>query len=335
MESNTLLRIASVSKPITAAAVLQLVSRGKLKLDERIFLDVPDRVGSKTVDPRLRQVTVDHLLRHRAGWDRTKSFDPMFRQEQIAKSFDVPTPVVPNQIIRYMWTQPLDFTPGEKHVYSNFGYSVLGRVVEHVSGKSYEDYVRDEVLAPLGIREMKVGRTRLNDLEKNESRYYPRAGRFAPSVIERQIKDRPCQYGSWFQESLDAHGGWIASAEDLVKFAVAFDRPDDCPLMSTTFAKMMFVPDDVEQVKPDDRGIKRYYAHGWKIVMYADGKFNCYHMGLLEGSQALLVRRNDGLNWAVLFNSDENADKKRIAALVDPLVHRAVNSVKTWPVVGE
>jgi N-acyl-D-amino-acid deacylase len=120
-----------------------------------------------------------------------------------------------------------------------------------------------------------------------------------------------------------------------VKFAVAFDRPDDCPLMSTTFAKMMFVPDDVEQVKPDDRGIKRYYAHGWKIVMYADGKFNCYHMGLLEGSQALLVRRNDGLNWAVLFNSDENADKKRIAALVDPLVHRAVNSVKTWPVVGE
>src|SRR5205823_2673006 len=102
----------------------------------------------------LRRVTVRQLLQHRGGWDREKSFDPMFRSVRIAREFAAPPPADTAMILASMWKRPLDFDPGERHCYSNFGYCVLGRVVEKVSGRPYEAYVREHVLAPLGIRAM-------------------------------------------------------------------------------------------------------------------------------------------------------------------------------------
>ena len=93
----------------------------------------------------------------RGGWDRDKSFDPMFIPIKIAKTFGTEPPANQEQIIRYMLTQPLDFDPGEREAYSNFGYCVLGRVIEKVSGKPYGKYVQEEVLAPLGIHDMRLG----------------------------------------------------------------------------------------------------------------------------------------------------------------------------------
>ena len=80
MQPNALLRIASVSKPFTAAAILRLVEQGRLKLDEPIlpYLKKFGAEEEKNLDPRWRQITIEHLLRHTAGFDRNKSFDPMF-----------------------------------------------------------------------------------------------------------------------------------------------------------------------------------------------------------------------------------------------------------------
>src|SRR5262249_38714238 len=151
---RSLFRIASVSKPITSAAVLQLVEQGKLGLDDRVvdLLDVRHNGDPiAPADPRLKRVTIRHLLQHRGGWDRDKSFDPMFRSVRIAREFGTRPPAGPELIIASMWKRPLDFDPGARSCYSNFGYCVLGRVIEKVSGISYEAYVREHILAPLGI----------------------------------------------------------------------------------------------------------------------------------------------------------------------------------------
>src|SRR5262249_47412662 len=89
MQPASKLRVASISKPITAVAILQLIERGKLKLDSKVFdiLDLEEPKKGK-FDPRWRQVTIHHLLQHTGGWDRAKSFDPMFHNNAICKELN-------------------------------------------------------------------------------------------------------------------------------------------------------------------------------------------------------------------------------------------------------
>ena len=135
---TSLFRIASVSKPITAIAILQLAGRGRLDLNARVFglLQLESRIPKgRTLDERWKRVTVRQLLQHTGGWDRDRSFDPMFRPGPIAESLGEPAPASAGAVIRYMLGQPLDFDPGTRHAYSNFGYCLLGRVIEQISGQ--------------------------------------------------------------------------------------------------------------------------------------------------------------------------------------------------------
>src|SRR5690606_22434583 len=103
-----------------------------------------------------------HLLQHRGGWDRDKSFDAMFQSVRFAQTLGIDSPAKANDVIRAMQSVPLDFEPGERYAYSNYGYCLLGRVIEKFSGQSYEDYVKEHVLAPTGVTAMCVGGTRLD-----------------------------------------------------------------------------------------------------------------------------------------------------------------------------
>src|SRR5262245_21196197 len=175
VKPTSLCRIASSSKPLTAVAVLKLVEEQKLKLDAPVWglLDLPSWVsGGKIAEDRWRQITVRHLLQHTAGWDRDKRFDPMFRSRQIAKSLGVPSPAAPRGIIRYMLGQPLDFDPGTRYAYSNFGYCVLGRLIEKMAGTSCPTFVQQRVLAPIRIRQMRIGASLADKRAEGEVRYY-------------------------------------------------------------------------------------------------------------------------------------------------------------------
>ena len=232
VKPDALFRVASISKPITAVAILQLVERGKLKLDAKVFdvLGLTDPKGPDiSFDERWRKVTILHLLHHAGGWDRGTSFDPMFRSSKIADVLKTKPPAGPADIIRYMLRQPLQFDPGA-YAYSNFGYCLLGRVIEKVSGLPYEDYVRREVLAPLGVRRMRVGHTLLKDRARDEVRYYKADNAMVPALLGPELgQPVAVPYGGFYLEAMDSHGGWIASAADLVRFAAAFNVPDRCP----------------------------------------------------------------------------------------------------------
>ena len=119
---SSLFRIASISKPITAVAILQLAEQGKLSLDDKVFSILkikPHLVAGAEFDSRQEQITIRQLLQHRGGWDRDKSFDPMFQSVRFADSLGLPPPAKPQDIIRCMLGMPLDFSPGKGCAYSN------------------------------------------------------------------------------------------------------------------------------------------------------------------------------------------------------------------------
>lgn len=331
VQADSLFRIASISKPITAVAVMQLIEKGKLKM-EQAALEVlaPDlcKGGNAAADERVRRITVRQLLEHTGGWDRDKSYDPMFRCKMIAEKQGVPCPPGPKDIICYMLGQPLDFDPGSRYAYSNFGYLLLGRMIERLSGVGYEEYIKKQVLAPLGITRMRLGESRRSGL--GEVKYYTAEGGTTRSVFD-QTKV-PWPYGGFNLEAMDAHGGWVASAIDLARFAAGLDDPSACPvLQSSTLSQMYERPPAPVGRNKDGTPAPTYYGCGWSVrPIGSRGKANYWHNGSLPGTATILVRRWEGLSWAVLFNQ-RSEDKKLPDSAIDPAMHRAADTVGSWP----
>ncbi|MBX9790412.1 MAG: beta-lactamase family protein [Pirellulales bacterium] len=335
VEPHSLFRIASLSKAVTGAAILQLVQGDQLAMHARVreVLDI-----CKIYDDRWRYITIAQLLDHTGGWDREQSYDAMFRAVEIAEALKVPPPAMPADVIRFMARQPLDFDPGSRNAYSNFGYSLLGRVIERLTGQRYDEYVRSEVLTPLGIRKMRLGATLPASRAEDEVCYYDGHDETGPAVLGNQIGAQvPWPYGAWCLEAMDAHGGWIASAIDMVRFGAAFDDPERCPILNGDSVRLMFTRPTGPAGYDADGGPKEaYYACGWNVRPVSDrGKFNAWHTGSLDGTSTLLVRRHDGLNWAVLFNVRDGASGKRMSLGADRWLHRVADEVTEWPDVDE
>src|SRR5262249_18353428 len=153
VKPDTLFGVASLSKPITAAAILKLVDQGKLKLEDKAFVllsKIKPYPGVKP-DPRLKDITVRHLLRHAGGWDAKKSGDPVSWNTEVQARRGDRAPISPENLISHSMSLRLDFDPGTDIQYSNLGYIVLGEVIEKASGTSYEKYVKEHILKPAGI----------------------------------------------------------------------------------------------------------------------------------------------------------------------------------------
>jgi N-acyl-D-amino-acid deacylase len=323
---DALFRIASVSKPITGVAIMKLVEEGRLTLDDRVapFIAHLAPAQGATVDPRWEQITVRQLLNHTGGWDRDKpngGFDPMFRPAIAASAVNAPAPASAETIIRYMKGLPFDFNPGEKHVYSNFGYAILGRVIERSSGMSYEEYVRARVLQPVGANRTRLGKTRMRDALADEVKYYlpgePGMGLTAPLVpsVFPGEGTVPVNYGGFYIEAMDSHGGWVSSTVDLLRFMAGVDgranRPDI--LSSARVAEMTSNGFAL-------CGGACYYAGGW-LVRPIQGDATWWHGGSLPGTTSILVRSYHNFSWVALFNarSGINFDNELDAALWNAL----------------
>jgi len=333
---TSLFRVASLSKPVTAVAILRLVERKRLSLDDRvsdILKITPHLQNGEEPDPRWKRITVRQLLHHTGGWDRNVSDDPMFKAVEIAEALRVKPPAEPLHIIRYMRGQTLDFDPGTKYAYSNFGYCLLGRIIERKTGRSYEQFVRQDVLQPIGITRMRIGRTRASQRAAGEVHYYTPENRTGPSVFSPDVGNKvPVQYGAWHLEAMDSHGGWLASAVDLARFAAAIDRPDRSRILSQKRLAEMFAPPPAPVWRNGNGELEPvYYGLGWLVRRAGRGKLNTWHTGSLPGTSTILVRRHDGLSWVVLFNTRKTPTSNHPARSIDPLLHRAANAVKTWP----
>jgi D-alanyl-D-alanine carboxypeptidase len=289
---RSLFRIASVSKPITAVGVLKLIEDGELALDDRVFgkQGLLRRVIRRP-EGRVDEITVEHLLRHTAGepWGNAGD-DPMFRWDLSGK-----------ELIRRVHQEcPIEAAPGTTYSYSNFGYSILGRVIEEVTGDDYEEWILENVLAPCGIETMQVGAMRERERPELEVTYYDSDGGLAPEFGVRRM---------------DAHGGWIASAEDLVRFALSVDgvaAPAD-QLGPESLAAMT-------RATFDDNG----YGMGWSVNRAG----NYWHGGSLPGTASMLAITRDGFCWAILVN--KRSDAPEFSRDLDALFWNIRAGIPAW-----
>lgn len=322
VQPDSRFRIASISKSVTAVAVMRLVEEGLLELDAPAFafLDHLQPAEGATEDARLAAVTVRDLLQHSGGWDRDGTgYDPMFDVVNIANTMGAAAPADCETVIRYMRGRPLDFDPGTRYSYSNFGYCALGRIVERVTGEDYDVYVRG-LLAEAGIEGMEVGRSLLSDRLPGEVRYYP--DNITTSVFDGSAVSWP--YGGFHIEAMDAHGGWVASAVDLLRLSSAIDglanRAD--VLTPASLAAISARPD-----VPSWSTSSYWYGLGWQV----NTNGHWWHNGSLPGLESLLVRSNyQGLHWAVLLNHRPANASPHIAA-IDALMWELALAVTTWP----
>jgi N-acyl-D-amino-acid deacylase len=306
VQPDALFRIASVSKTITAAAIMKLVEEGKLALDDRVapLIAHLSPAPGATVDPRWEQITIRHLLNHAGGWDRTKpngGFDPIDRPAIAAAAVNATAPASAETLIRYMKGMPLDFNPGERFAYSNFGYIMLGRVIERVSGMRYEEYVRARVLGPVGANRTQQGKSRMLDALAEEVKYYtPNFGVNAPVVpsVFPGEGPVPLNYGGFHLEASDASGAWVSSTIDLLRLVGGIDgrasRPDI--LSAALIAEMTGNGATV------CASGACYYGAGW-FVRPTQGDANWWHGGSLPGTTAMLVRTHNNFSWVGLVNA--------------------------------
>jgi CubicO group peptidase (beta-lactamase class C family) len=248
-------RIASSSKPITATAVMKLVEQGRLGLEDRAFDILADLTPPPgvTPDPRLHGITVRQLLEHSGGFDRTAIEPQLACLRVAADAFHHPRPATHTDIIRYMMGQPLAWTPGTKYSYSNFGYNILGRVIENRTKRSYGDAVRELVLKPAGVKRMAL-MTRTSPQARLPDEVFYVDGlpdTFWP-IYEDDPVCRPQSYGKFDGSAMDAHGGWIANAIDLTRFLNAVGGATGTQLLAPPTVATMLARPDLPQWRDTD-----------------------------------------------------------------------------------
>lgn len=324
-------RIASVSKAITTVAILKLVDAGELTLDTPVFplLALEGPAGALR-DLRLDSITIEHLLVHAGGWNAA-SLDPQQLPWPLmaSQTLQAENPAEAETIVRYMLSQPLDFDPGSLSAYSNFGFNVLGRVIDHVSGQPYEDYVTTQVLAPIGITSMTIGGTTLAERMPGEVRYYGSPGERPRESVFPGGDFGPPAYGAFYLRSLDAHGGWIATAADLVRFTLAIDGTLGSALLTPgTVAAMETTPRPPAEVSGAGN-VEGGFGLGWNSVPEGDG-YEWSHAGALIGStSAWLVRKPGGTAAAFAFNSQPQ-DAGSFFGEIIPAIQELLDGA-TWP----
>ncbi|MEU4543300.1 serine hydrolase domain-containing protein [Nonomuraea dietziae] len=317
VQPTSLFRIASLSKSITSAAILRLAQDGRVSLTS----PVTTLLGlSAAADPRLEKVTLWRLMQHTGGWDRNVSKDPLWLDATISASLDTPLPISHADIIRYVTAKPLDFDPGSKMAYSNYGYMLLGRIIEKVSGQSYESYVQSKLLSPLGISRMSLGESLRSEMSPSEVGYS--SAYTNKSVVDDSGEVVPYPYGGFNMPNQDANGGWIASAVDMVKWGSVFDAAG--PVLNATSLSRAFAKPEIGV-----SGDGWWYGCGWYVRTWGSG-LNTWHTGSMPGTFTLLVRNAAGVSWCVQFNRREESGSPDFD-VIDRLMWQAHDTVTSWP----
>jgi CubicO group peptidase (beta-lactamase class C family) len=313
-----LFRIASISKLITAVAIMNLVEEGRLTLDQKVFGEnaiLNDSIFLNPRDTRAFDITVQHLLTHSAGWTRRWG-DHMFIPHAIAKYMNVPSPPDTKTIVQFALSKKLHFTPGSYISYSNMGYSILGLVIEKITQQPYEEYVNNSILNPLGIGDMQLGRNMPSEKKSLEVRYYEPAGSEpVKSIYDPDEMVMRC-YGGNDIEALGAAGSWIATAPDLIKLVLAIDGDSNRPDIIT--------PEHVKLMTDPGYG---YAPIGWKATL-SDGTW--WRTGSFAGTSAMIKHQNDGFTWVVLLNSSTWKSSK-FPGEINRAMRKVFSSMEQWP----
>lgn len=311
-------RVASVSKLITAVGIMKLVEERKLRLNDQVFGEqgiLNDSCFLNIKDPRSKKITVEQLLRHQGGYSITYG-DPMFCPLDIARKMNVEAPVDLNTMIQFVLSRTLGYTPGEGTRYSNIGYGILSKVIEKVTGKGYEEYIRKQILKPAGCSDMFLGHNLDTDHFPNEVKYYEVSNAELIPACDGSGKMVYRSNGGNNIEELYGAGGWVASPAELLRFLAAIDgNPEVKDILRPETIRYM------TQSMPNTMPI------GW-IETNTDGDWT--RTGTLAGTSALMKKQRDGYSWIFVTNTS-SWKGSRFPHYINAMMQNAMSTVSHWP----
>ena len=280
MTPGTTLRIASVSKLLTAIGVMKLQEEAKLFLDTPVFgpMGILNKYDSYIRDDNYYLITVEHLLRHQAGFT-TRGGDPVFSPWT---SLDA--------LLRTQLRRPLSYEPGTWQEYSNFGFLLLSLVIEQVSGQPYEDFMQKHVFEPARCHGFRIGGNDLSERQPGETRYYMQPDAEKTRSFDGQYASvEKCYGGNNVSGSLGA-GGWTGSAVELARMVASIDGkgPLEDILLDYSVNQMTNYFD------------RETFSLGWNDTR-PDGEWT--RSGSFSGTQALVKTYPDGECWILISNT--------------------------------
>ena len=271
-QPNTKHLIASITKQFTAMLILQLVAEGKLDLQEPITTYLPDYPkGSGDI------ITTHHLLTHTSGIPDYTEF-PKFMEDESRN------PYSPAAFVKTFDEKELDFKPGEKYSYSSSGYFILGVLIEKLSGKSYEQILKDKIFTPLNMKD--TGYDNHKDILKNRAAGYEKEN---GNYINSSYLDMTIPY---------AAGSLYSTVEDLYKWDQALYTTTILPKEYMTMYFKPYIP----------AFDKKHYAYGWevgydKIGSSKDSIYTIGHDGSINGFNTNISRATSDKSLVVLLNN--------------------------------
>lgn len=293
MQPSNIMRLASVSKLLTAVGVMRLAEVGTLKLSDHVF--GPKGILNDTTftnaikDQRYLDITVEQLLRHKAGFT-TGAGDPMFSTRYIMMQNRLTTPPDNNTLMKILLKRRLGFTPGTAKRYSNVGYTLLSMIIEKKTRMSYEDYMRRFVFEPAGCYDFHIAGSYEKDRRRNEVKYYMHKG--SEPVYEYNNSGRMVEkcYGENDIPNLKGAGAWCASAAELSRLVASIDLlPGVKDILSKKSVEFM------TREMPDHD-----FSIGWN---FCPKSRPWIRTGSLSGTSALVLRYPDGECWILITNT--------------------------------
>lgn len=290
-QQNTLFRIADLSQAITAVTIFSLIEASKLNLTNHVFGSMGilgTKYGKAPYKTYVTDITVDHLLSHTAGGWADDDNDPMLHNNGWDQA---------KLITETIDNVPLTNQPATHWAYSNFGYCVLGRIVEQVTGQPYETYVQANILAPCGITTMRIAQNSERHRAPDEVVYI---GQYSEDPYKINVN------------RMDSCAGWIASSTQLVQFLDHVGGAPGIPaLLKPGTIRVMTTP-----VPVYPQGDARY-ARGWMVADNGSGSW--WLSGSLSGSTALMIRNPDASCSAAVCNTRSEPHQEMDTALYEML----------------
>lgn len=265
---QTKFNICSLTKQFTGLAILQLAEHGKLKLSDpvaRYYEEAP---------PAWEKITVYHLLSHTSGIPDPASLTEFPK--------GIAQPYTPKELISIVRDKPLDFPPGARRKYSNEGYYVLGYIIERASGQRYADYIRQNILEPIGMRD--------SGYESNTALLKYRASGYT-------VEGSSIQHADYVDWSIPyAAGALYSTVEDMWRWDGALYTEK---LLDRTSLERLFTPD------------QSGYNYGW-FIKTENGRQKIYHEGGNPGYAAFIARYPADRTVVIVLSNLEVAPASKI-----------------------
>lgn len=292
MEPGHILRMASVSKLLTAVGIMVLQDRDSLSIKDTVFgpggiLDTPYFNDLVKCDKNYKKVTVEHLLRHQVGFRR----DPLFSSVDVKNQLGLDHAPTKEDYYGIVLSRRLRWVPGTSQKYSNFGYLLLSEIIEKVSGMPYEEFMKKEVLEPAGCFDMHIGGIYYKDKRANEVRYHTHEGdgKYVEEYTGNGNMVERC-YGGTNLPLLSGAGAWCGSPAEIARLVASIDGDPGVEdiISHESFLQMIEYFDE------------NTFSLGWNDTTPAKG---WSRTGTLAGTSALVRYYPDGECWIMITNT--------------------------------